>query len=75
MAEEHRMIEPFHMDQAAEGKISYGLSSYGYDLLLADDSKSLPRRHISESVPSRFHRNTIAITRVPAAISLLMAAS
>ena len=36
-AEEDRMIEPFSADQVAEGTISYGLSSYGYDLRLADE--------------------------------------
>jgi dCTP deaminase len=39
MAEEHGMIEPFSAGQVAEGKISYGLSSYGYDLRLADEFK------------------------------------
>jgi dCTP deaminase len=36
-AEQHGMIEPFSDSQVASGKISYGLSSYGYDLRLADD--------------------------------------
>jgi len=31
------MIEPFSAGQVAEGKISFGLSSYGYDLRLADE--------------------------------------
>jgi len=43
MALEHRMIEPFAEQQirACEGKsiISYGLSSYGYDLRVANDFK------------------------------------
>jgi len=34
---EHGMIEPFSHGQVASGKISYGLSSYGYDLRLAED--------------------------------------
>ena len=33
------MIEPFSAAQVAEGTISYGLSSYGYDLRLADEFK------------------------------------
>jgi dCTP deaminase len=36
MSESHGMIEPFSGSQVAEGMISYGLSSYGYDLRLAD---------------------------------------
>ena len=39
MAEVHGMIEPFSPAQVAEGMISYGLSSYGYDLRLADEFK------------------------------------
>ena len=39
MAESHGMIEPFSATQVAAGTISYGLSSYGYDLRLADDFK------------------------------------
>ena len=39
MAEDHGMIEPFSGNQVSEGRISYGLSSYGYDLRLADDFK------------------------------------
>ena len=31
------MIDPFFASQVASGKISYGLSSYGYDLRLADE--------------------------------------
>ncbi len=37
MAEEEGMIEPFSSKQVAAGTISYGLSSYGYDLRLADE--------------------------------------
>ena len=32
MCKEHNMIEPFLDHQVAEGKISYGLSSMGYDV-------------------------------------------
>ena len=39
MAETCGMIEPFSSAQKAEGMISYGLSSYGYDLRLADEFK------------------------------------
>jgi dCTP deaminase len=39
MAETSGMIEPFSAAQVAEGMISYGLSSYGYDLRLADEFK------------------------------------
>ncbi len=39
MALEHKMIEPFEEKQVREGAISYGLSSYGYDIRLADEFK------------------------------------
>src|SRR5947199_288823 len=32
MAHQHRMIEPFADDPARGGVISYGVSSYGYDM-------------------------------------------
>ena len=39
MAREHRMIEPFVEDQVRNGAISYGVSSYGYDIRVADEFK------------------------------------
>jgi dCTP deaminase len=39
MAREHRMIEPFEDKQVREGVISYGVSSYGYDVRVADEFK------------------------------------
>ena len=39
MAREQRMIEPFTDTQVRAGVISYGLSSYGYDVRIADEFK------------------------------------
>jgi dCTP deaminase len=39
MALEHRMIEPFVNDQVRAGVISYGVSSYGYDVRVGDEFK------------------------------------
>jgi len=39
MAREQRMIEPFSDRQIREGVISYGVSSYGYDVRIARDFK------------------------------------
>lgn len=39
MALNHGMIEPFVEKQTAEGKISYGLSSYGYDSRCSNEFK------------------------------------
>jgi dCTP deaminase len=37
MAAEQRMIEPFEGRQVREGVISYGVSSYGYDMRVASE--------------------------------------
>jgi len=39
MALEHKMIEPFVEGQVSQGCVSFGLSSYGYDIRVADDFK------------------------------------
>ena len=39
MALEQRMIEPFVDDQMRQGVISYGVSSYGYDVRVGDEFK------------------------------------
>jgi len=39
MCREHGMIEPFTETQIREGAISYGLSSYGYDMRVAPEFK------------------------------------
>lgn len=39
MALEHRMIEPFEDRQVRDGVVSFGLSSYGYDIRVADEFK------------------------------------
>jgi deoxycytidine triphosphate deaminase len=61
MAETYHMIEPFSATQVAEGTISYGLSSYGYDLRLADEFKifTAPRDGVlnPKSIPSECYRD------------------
>src|SRR5712664_4230956 len=37
MSKQHRMIEPFADRQVREGVISYGVSSYGYDMRVAPE--------------------------------------
>jgi dCTP deaminase len=39
MALEHAMIDPFVDDQVRAGVVSFGLSSYGYDIRVADEFK------------------------------------
>ena len=54
MAVEHRMIEPFVDDQVRDGVISYGVSSYGYDVRVADDFKVFTNVYGSVVDPKNF---------------------
>ena len=36
MSKSHEMISPYEEKQVRNGKISYGVSSYGYDILLSN---------------------------------------
>ena len=54
MAQEHRMIEPFVDGQKREGIISYGLSSYGYDIRITDEFKIFTNVHSAIVDPKHF---------------------
>ncbi len=54
MAREHGMIEPFEEGQVREGVISYGLSSYGYDIRVADEFKVFTNVHSVVVDPKNF---------------------
>ncbi len=54
MSEEHAMIEPFEADQVRGGKISYGLSSYGYDIRVAPEFKVFTNVHSVIVDPKKF---------------------
>ena len=45
MCEENGMIEPFEPKQVKDGTISYGLSSYGYDIRVAEEFKVFTNVH------------------------------
>ena len=45
MSEEHGMIQPFEPEQVKDGCISYGLSSYGYDIRVAAEFKVFTNVH------------------------------
>jgi len=53
MAREHRMIEPFEEHQVRSG-ISYGVSSYGYDIRVADEFKIFTNVNSTIVDPKRF---------------------
>lgn len=54
MALERRMIEPFSENQIRDGVISYGLSSYGYDIRVADEFKIFTNVNSTIVDPKRF---------------------
>jgi dCTP deaminase len=54
MALEQRMIEPFADSQVRNGVISYGVSSYGYDIRVADEFKIFTNIHATLIDPKHF---------------------
>ena len=54
MAKEHRMIEPFEEGRVGNGVISYGVSSYGYDIRIADEFKIFTNVHSAIVDPKHF---------------------
>ena len=54
MALEHDMIVPFKDKQIAEGKISSGVSAYGYDCTLSDTFKIFHNTHAGIVDPKNF---------------------
>jgi len=54
MALERRMIEPFTDGQVRNGVISYGVSSYGYDIRVADEFKIFTNVHSAVVDPKHF---------------------
>jgi dCTP deaminase len=58
MALERRMIEPFSENQMRDGVISYGLSSYGYDIRVADEFKIFTNVNSTIVDPKRFDQQS-----------------
>lgn len=58
MALGYGMIDPFVEDQIQEGVISFGLSSYGYDLRVADVFKIFTNVHNTVIDPKKFDENS-----------------
>ena len=54
MAAEHGMIDPFVEDQVREGVVSYGVSSYGYDIRVADEFKVFTNINTTVIDPKEF---------------------
>ena len=54
MALDHAMIEPFESGQVRSGSISYGLSSFGYDIRVAPEFKVFTNVHNLVVDPKKF---------------------
>jgi dCTP deaminase len=54
MSLEHKMIEPFVDGQIRADVVSYGLSSYGYDIRVADEFKVFTNVYNSLIDPKHF---------------------
>jgi dCTP deaminase len=63
MALEHGMINPFSEKQVREGVVSYGLSSYGYDLRVADEFKIFTNVNCSTVDPKGFDEKSFVTIR------------
>ncbi|NKQ36700.1 MAG: dCTP deaminase [Chloroflexi bacterium] len=55
MAEQEGMISPFVNGQVKDGVISYGLSSYGYDIRVSDEFKIFTNVHSAVVDPKHFN--------------------
>ncbi|HST08970.1 MAG TPA: hypothetical protein VLL05_01230, partial [Terriglobales bacterium] len=63
MAKEHDMINPFSEKQVREGVVSYGLSSYGYDLRVADEFKIFTNVNSTIVDPKHFDEKSFVTIR------------
>jgi dCTP deaminase len=63
MAQKHAMISPFSEKQMSQGVISYGLSSYGYDLRVADEFKIFTNVNSTIVDPKNFDERSFVTVR------------
>ena len=68
MAQEQEMIKPFAESQVREGVISYGISSYGYDLRVADEFKIFTNVNSTIVDPKHFDERSFVEFRGPVCI-------
>ncbi len=67
-ATQRRMIEPFIGEQVASGVISYGLSSYGYDLRVSDEFKIFTNVNNAIIDPKAFDERSFVTVQAPSVI-------
>lgn len=59
MAKEQNMIEPFVEDQVRQDVISFGVSSYGYDIRVADEFKIFTNVYSAVVDPKAFDNSSM----------------
>ncbi|MDD6056283.1 MAG: dCTP deaminase [Helicobacter sp.] len=59
MALKHKMIEPFCENQVGHGVVSYGLSSYGYDIRVGEEFKIFTNVNATIVDPKNFHAKNV----------------
>ena len=62
------MIEPFVEDQVRDGVVSYGLSSYGYDIRVADEFKVFTNINTTVIDPKSFDPRSFVDLKAPVCI-------
>ena len=68
MAQEHDMINPYSEKQVSTGVISYGVSSYGYDLRVADEFKIFTNVNCTVIDPKHFDERSFVSVNSDVAI-------
>lgn len=68
MAQEHKMIEPFVDHQVRHDVISFGLSSYGYDVRVTDEFKIFTNVHSAIVDPKHFNPDSFIDFKGPVCV-------
>ncbi|MEX0692083.1 MAG: dCTP deaminase [Gemmatimonadales bacterium] len=63
MTREHGMIEPYEEKQVRQGTISYGVSSYGYDMRVADEFRIFTNVNSTIVDPKNFDERSLVEVR------------
>ena len=71
-AKEEKIIEPFESSQVRMGKISYGLSSYGYDARVADEYKIFTNVNNALVDPKNFSNDGFVERKAPVLFHLIV---
>src|SRR3984893_10633743 len=68
MSVEHKMIEPYEDRQGGEGVVRYGVSSYGYDMRVADEFRIFTNVNSSVVDPKHFDAKSFVEFKGPICI-------